>query len=155
MAEKENHAELIRVYSTDIPAKMNLKFGLARIKGINIMFSNAMCTLLSLDKNKKIALLTEDEIKRIEDFLSDPNKEGMPKWLLNQRKEYESGDDLHFVGKELDFNLLQTKRRLFKIKNYRGLRLKQNLPVRGQRTKSNFRRSKTLAAMKSKAGGRK
>ena len=155
MAEKVNHAELIRVLSTDIPATMSLRFGLARIKGISVMFANAMCVVLNLDKNKKIAELTEDEIKRIEDFLSNPNKEGIPTWLLNQQKEYETGENLHFAGKDLDFNLLKTKRRLFKLKTNRGLRLKQGLPVRGQRTKANFRRSKTLAAMKSKAGGRK
>lgn len=155
MAEKKNHAELIRILSTDIPANMSLRFGLARIKGINVMFVNAMCTLLKLNKNTKIAELTEDEVKRIEDFLSNPNKEGMPEWLLNQRKDYETGSNLHFAGKDLDYNLLQTKRRLFKLKTNRGLRLKQGLTVRGQRTKSNFRRSKTLSAMKSKAGGHK
>ena len=153
--EEKKVAELIRVLGTDINANASLLYGLAKIKGVSVMFANAACTILKMDKNAKIGALSEKEIEKIESFLSNPKKEGMPEWLLNQRKEFESGENLHINGKDLDFNLLQTKRRLFKIKSYTGIRLKAKLPVRGQRTKSNFRRSKTLAAMKAKSGGSK
>ena len=79
----------------------------------------------------------------------------MPEWLLNQRKDIFSGKNLHYNGKELEFNELQIRRRLLKTKSYRAIRTRDRLPLRGQRTKSNFRRSKTIAAMKSKSGGKK
>lgn len=147
----------IRIMGTGIDDSYTLLYGLSKIKGINVMFANAMCHVLELDKNKKIKDLSEKEIAKIEDFLSNPEtkKEKMPKWILNQRKDHETGKDVHIVGKDLEFNLLQLKRRLGKIKSYRGLRLRLGLPVRGQRTASNFRRNKTLASMKSKTGGKK
>lgn len=155
MGKQESNVEnVIRIMSTGISAHYNLLYGLSKIKGISIMFANAMCHTLKLDKNKKIADLKDEEITKIEEFLSNPKKAGLPSWLLNQRKELESGEDVHLASKDIDFNLLQLRRRLSKLKTYKGLRLRANLTVRGQRTKSNFRRNKTLAAMKSKRGGK-
>jgi small subunit ribosomal protein S13 len=71
------------------------------------------------------------------------------------RKEYESGKDMHLVSKDIDYNLLQHSRRMGKLRTYKSLRKRAGVPVRGQRTKSNFRRNKTLAAMKSKSGGKR
>lgn len=153
--EQKQQSELVRIMSTDINAKMSLLYGFAKIKGVNIMFSNAICNVLKLDKNSKISALSEKDIERLEEFLSKPEKSGVPEWMLNQRKDMETGKNLHFIAKDIEFNLLQLMRRLGRIKTYKGLRLRKNLPVRGQRTKSNFRRNKMIAAMKSKSGGKK
>ena len=140
---------------TDLRASSNLVHGFANIKGVNVMFSNAMCNVLKLDKSKKISSLSEKEIEQVENFLTNPKKEGVPNWMLNNRKSLETGEDIHLAAKDIDFDLIQTKRRLGKLKTYKGLRHRAQLPLRGQRTKSNFRRNKTLAAMKAKQGGRK
>lgn len=153
--DQKKQADLIRIVGTDINSELTLLYGLAKIKGINIMFSNAICNILKLDHNAKISSMTEKEVEKLEEFLSNPEKKGVPKWLLNQRKEYETGEDLHFVSKDIDFGMLKLRRRVGKLKTYKALRYRANLPVRGQRTKSNFRRSKTIAAMKSKRGGSK
>lgn len=43
MAKQEKKtAELLRVMGTDIPANLSLLFGLARIKGINVMFASTL-----------------------------------------------------------------------------------------------------------------
>ncbi len=147
-------AELIRVLGTDLKASAPIVFGLAKIKGVSYMFANATCVALGLDKQIKVGELSEKQIEMIEDFFSNPDK-NLPTWLLNSQKDVITGKNLHFNGKDLDFNELQLKRRLAKTKSYRALRHKARLPLRGQRTKSNFRRSKTLAAMKAKQGGRK
>lgn len=152
--EEKQQVELIRIMGTDIKAGSTLLYGFAKIKGVSIMFSNAICNVLKFDKNRKISSLTEKETEKLEEFLSNTKKEGIPEWLLNQRKDLETGENLHFVSKDIDYNLLQLRRRLGKLKTYKGLRLRAGLPVRGQRTKSNFRKNKTLAAMKSKKGGR-
>lgn len=156
MAKKEDKKQenLIRIMSTDINAEQKVIYGLAKIKGIGLMFSNALCEVLKLDKNTKIDSLKEKDIERIEEYLSNPQKTGLPNWMLNQRKEYTSGEDLHLISKDIDFNLLQLRRRVGKLKTYKSLRYKANLPVRGQRTKSNFRRNKMLASKKAKKGGK-
>lgn len=135
---------------TDIKASSSLLYGLAKVKGIDVMFANAVCKVLNFDRNKKVSTLTEQELEKIESFLSNPIKEGIPKWLLNHRREFVSGEDQHLVSKDIDFNQLQYTRRFNKLKTYKSIRRKAKLTVRGQRTKSNFRRNKTLAAMKSK-----
>ena len=141
---------------TDINGNSSILFGLAKIKGINIMFANALCHVLKFDKMAKISSLSEKDIEKIENYLSNSEMKEIPSWLLNKRKEAMSGKDLHFITKDIDFDLLQLKRRLAKLKTYKGLRHKAKLPLRGQRTKSNFRRNKTLAAMKAKqTGGKK
>jgi small subunit ribosomal protein S13 len=152
---KESVVNFIRIAGTDINERYTLLYGLARIKGVSVMFSNAMCHSLKLDKNLRIKDLSEEQIATLESFLSNPEKEGIPEWMLNQRKDLATGKNLHYNGKDIDFNLMQLKRRLGKLKTYRGLRLRLGLPVRGQRTKANFRRNKTLASMKSKTGGSK
>ena len=153
--ESKKEVNYIRIVGTDINADASLLYGLSKIKGVSIMFANALCHSLKFDKNAKISSLSDKDIEKLENFLSNPKKEGIPEWLLNQRKDLDTGDNLHFIAKDIDFNLLQLKRRLSKIKTYRGLRLRFGLPVRGQRTKANFRRNKTIAAMKAKTGGRK
>jgi small subunit ribosomal protein S13 len=155
MAKQEsNEKHLIRIMGTDINADLSLLYGLAKIKGVNVMFSNAVCAALNLDKGAKISSLSEEDVEKIEEFLSNPEMPGIPEWMKNQRKEYESGKDLHLTSKDIEFNMLQYRRRFAKTKSYKALRHKARLPVRGQRTKSNFRRNKTLAAMKAKRGGR-
>lgn len=153
--EEKKQINLVRIMGTGVNGEKTLMFGLSQIKGVSIMFANALTHVLKLDKNMKIAELSEKDIEKIEEFLSNPKKSGIPSWLLNQRKDYASGEDLHLATKDVDFNLLQLKRRLGKIKTYKGLRLRLGLTVRGQRTKSNFRRTKTLAAMKAKSTGGK
>ncbi len=146
---------IIRILGTDIPDTMNVFYGLSKIKGISYLFSNAVCQVLKLDKKKKISQLTEKEIETIETYLENPRDKKMPGWLLNQKFNPETGEDLHLAGKDLDFDGIQTRRKLAKLKTYKGQRLRFKLPSRGQRTKSNFRKNKTKASMKSKALGKK
>lgn len=152
--EEKQQAELMRIMGTDVRANSDILHGLSQIKGIGIMFSNAICHVLKLDKSRKFGSLTEKEIETVENFLSDPVKKGIPTWMLNNRQDFETGVDQHLIAKDIDFHQLQFRRRVSKLKTYKSLRYRANLPVRGQRTKSNFRRNKTLAAMKSKKGGR-
>lgn len=158
MAKNENKpqvAELIRILGTDIKSGLNLVYGLSKIKGVSYMFANAMCVSLKLDKNKKIGELSEKEIQDLETFFQNPEKKGIPEWMMNKQRDIVTGNTLHYNGKDLEFNELQLRRRLYKTKSYKAIRTRAKLPLRGQRTKSNFRRSKMFAAMKAKSGGGK
>ena len=60
MANKEKKsAELIRIMATDIPANHSLLFGLSKIKGIGVMFSNAICITLGYDREAGAAFTRE------------------------------------------------------------------------------------------------
>ena len=143
----KNSKQLIRILNTDISADKNIYHGLQKIKGISYSFANALCHNLKMDKKKTISDLSKEEIKNIEDFVKEPKTKT---WLLNSRKDYETGKDIHLSTTDLKFRLDNIKKRLMKIKSYRGLRLSVGLPVRGQRTKGHFRKGKGKSAVSGK-----
>ena len=138
--ESTKHEErVVRILSRDIEWKMTVYSGLAKIKGISLTFSNAICKKLKIDKKRKIGSLKEDEIKKIENFAKNP---ALPKYLLNRRNDFNTGEDNNLVGSDLELTKEFDIKRLKKIKSYRGLRHSINLPLRGQRTKSHFRKNR-------------
>ncbi|OYT36164.1 30S ribosomal protein S13 [Candidatus Pacearchaeota archaeon ex4484_71] len=141
---QEKHEDrVIRILSTDVEGKMSVYAGLSKVKGISWSFANAICSSLNLDKKKKIGLLSEAEIKKIEELVKEKK---IPTFLQNRRNDFESGEDRHLLGSDLELRTEFDIKRLKKIKSYRGLRHSSNLPSRGQRTKSNFRRNRRKGA---------
>lgn len=137
----EKHSErIVRILSKDIEGGMSVYSGLTKIKGISWGISNAICKKLHFDKRRKITSLTEDEIKKISEFMKNPQ---IPSYLLNRRNDFETGKNLHFHGTDLDFKKEFDIKRLKKIKSYRGFRHMAGLPSRGQRTQSHFRKKRS------------
>ena len=147
--KKKDYFSITRIMQTDIPGNKQVLVGLTYIKGISWSVCNAMCKILKIDIKKKIADLTEQEIEKITEFLKNPK---LPEFLLNRRKDFETGKNSHLIGTELDMKKEFDIRRLKKIKSYRGLRHAFKHPVRGQRTRSNFRskKGKTAVGVKKK-----
>jgi small subunit ribosomal protein S13 len=130
---------VVRLLSRDIEGKEDIYSGLTKVKGISWGMSNAICKKLGFNKRKKIGSLSEEEIKKIEDFMKNPN---VPSYLINRRNDFESGKDYHLIGGDLELKKEFDIKRLKKIKSYRGFRHMGGLPVRGQRTRSHFRKNK-------------
>jgi len=146
--QEQNEEKLVRILSKDIRGNMSIYSGLTKIKGISWGISNAICKKLKIDKKRKIASLSKDEIEKITNFLKT---EKMPHYLLNRRKDFETGEDFHLIGSDLDLKKEFDIKRLKKIKSYKGYRHLAGLPARGQRTRSNFRKNKLKrAGIKSK-----
>ena len=141
MEEKQTKQEdrIVRILSKDIEGKMKVYPGLTKIKGVSWSLSNAACQKLKIDKNKTIGTLNDSEIKKVEEFLKNPD---VPHHLLNRQKDRETGDDKHLTGVDLDLRKDFDIKRLKQIKSYRGFRHMAGLPLRGQRTKSNFRKNR-------------
>jgi small subunit ribosomal protein S13 len=140
--EDKDFRHLVRVLNTDLDGKKPILYALTKMKGIKYMFANAVCRKANVPLDKKAGFLTEAEVKALEDVLSNLPKAGFPTWMLNRRKDYETGEDKHLFGGTLDFTRDMDIKRMKKTKSYKGLRHQWGLPVRGQRTKSNFRKNK-------------
>ena len=134
--QKKEIASIIRIMQTDVPGNKKLLVGLTYIKGISWTISNAVCKILDLDPNKKIFELNENEISRLTEFLKNPK---LPVFLVNRRKDFETGKDRHLLTTNLEMTREFDVRRLKKIRSYRGLRHALGQPTRGQRTRSHFR----------------
>lgn len=146
----ENIKQLIRLAGADLDGAKSTYQALTKIKGVSYSISNTICTLLNLDKTKKIGLLGEKELNKITDLLKDPSKYNIKPWLLNRRSDYDSGKDKHLVSSDLQLRRDFDIKRMKEIKNYRGMRHAYGLPVRGQRTKAHFRKG-TAVGVKRKA----
>ncbi len=138
--EEKKHAErMVRILSQDIEGGMKIYPGLAKIKGVSWGLSNAVCKKLKIDKNRKIGSLTSDEIKKITEFIKNPE---VPEFIVNRRHDFETGKNKHLTGTDLELRTEFDIKRLKKIKSYKGIRHSAGLPVRGQKTKSNFRKNR-------------
>lgn len=153
-AERRKQEErIIRILQTDIDGKKQIYAALTKIKGVSWSLSNAVCKKLNLERRKKIGSLSQEEIKKVEEFIRNPH---VPEFLFNRRKDLESGRNMHLIGSDLDLRKEFDIKRLKKIKSYRGLRHALGQPTRGQRTRSHFRaKGKSVGVTKKSKIGKK
>lgn len=129
---------IVRIANTDVNGEKSLIHGLTTVKGIGLHMSTMVADLAGLDRMMKIGDLKDDQIEKIKDILDKLNKLG-PKWMLNHRKDYETGADLHLIGIDIDTRLREEINIMKKIRSYKGVRHEAGLPVRGQRTRAHGR----------------
>ena len=134
---------LVRICNADLDGNKQIVYGLTKIKGVNFMLANAICNLLNIDKKSKTGMMDKAVILKITEAVQNLKKLGIPDWMLNRRKDYETGENIHLLSSDLDFQKVGDIKRLMKIRCYRGTRHGSGLTSRGQKTKSNFRRTKT------------
>ena len=148
---KETKQEaLTRILATDIPSNLSIYAGLTKIKGISWALSGAICKNLGLNKHQKISTLSEAEIEKINAYLKNLPVTQFPSWLLNRRKDIETGQDMHLLATELDLQREFDIRKMKKIKCYKGIRHALGQPVRGQRTRAHFRKGRSIGVTRVK-----
>jgi len=121
---------MARFFGLVLPDSARVDYGLTLLKGIGWTTSKKALEVANVKASKRVKELTEEEIKKISVAIEK-----------NQKVE---GD----LREEITENI----KRLREIGSYRGSRHAHNLPVRGQRTKSNARtkrgKRKTVGALK-------
>lgn len=108
---------MARIAGVDLPRNKRIEIGLTYIYGIGRTASNEILEKARVDPSKRDTDLTEAELASIRDVVD---------------REYIVEGDLR---REVQMNI----KRLIEIGSYRGLRHRRNLPVRGQRTRTNAR----------------
>ena len=114
---------MARLAGVNVPSNKRLVIALSYIFGIGKKFSNDICTSVNIDKNKRVSSLTEDEIIKIRECI----------------------DKSYVVEGDLRRSVSSNIKRLTDLGCYRGLRHRNKLPVRGQRTHTNARTRKGKA----------
>ncbi len=145
---ERGYRHVVRIAETDVGGEMKVPWGLAEVKGIGYNLALHLCRVLKIDPDMKIGYLTDEELKKVEDALKNPRKYGIPSWMLNRRKDYSTGNDMHLVSSDLIFYVKQDIEREKKIKSYRGIRHSLGLKVRGQRTRTTGRVGGTVGVRK-------
>ncbi|HEX6474692.1 MAG TPA: 30S ribosomal protein S13 [Candidatus Limnocylindria bacterium] len=108
---------MARIAGVDIPREKRVVISLTYIFGIGPTSSRQILATAGVDEDRRVRDLTEDEVNRLRE-------------LVERRYKVE-GD----LRREVSMNV----KRLMEIGSYRGIRHRRNLPVRGQRTKTNAR----------------
>ena len=114
---------MARLAGVNVPSSKRLVIALTYILGIGKKYANDICTTVSIDKNKRVNDLTEDEIIKIRECI----------------------DKSYVVEGDLRRSVSNNIKRLTDLGCYRGLRHRNKLPVRGQRTHTNARTRKGKA----------
>ena len=111
---------MARIAGVNLPTPKRLEIGLTYIYGIGQPTAQKILAQLGLSPDTKVRDLTEDEVAKLRDYI-DANVQ---------------------VEGDLRRERTQAIKRLQEIGSYRGLRHRRNLPLRGQRTKTNARTRK-------------
>jgi small subunit ribosomal protein S13 len=109
-----------RIAGVDLPQNKRVEIGLTYIFGIGRSRSNLILSRAEVDVNRRVKDLTEDEVRRIRQIITDEGK----------------------VEGDLRKNISMDIKRLIEIGSYRGHRHRRGLPCRGQRTHTNARTKK-------------
>jgi small subunit ribosomal protein S13 len=128
---------MARIEGVDLPRNKRVEVGLTYLFGIGPTRSHQILAATKVNPDTRIKDLTESEVTAIREFV---------------QKNYKLEGDLR---RETQMNI----KRLIEIGSYRGLRHRRNLPVRGQRTRTNSRTrkgtKKTVAGRGRRRGGKK
>ena len=122
---------MARISGIDLPNAKRVEIGLTYIYGVGRKISNDILTKAKIDKDVRVRNLSDEQVNQIRTIIE---------------KEYQVEGDLR---RDISLNI----KRLMDLGNYRGLRHRKHMPVRGQRTKTNARTRKgprRLAVSKNK-----
>jgi small subunit ribosomal protein S13 len=111
---------LARIAGVNLPREKRLEVGLTYIFGIGRSTANEVLAALGLSPDTKVRDLTDEEVTKLREYI-DGNLQ---------------------VEGDLRRERTQAIKRLGEIGSYRGIRHRRNLPVNGQRTKTNARSRK-------------
>src|SRR3990172_8503858 len=108
---------MARIEGIDLPREKRVEIGLTYLYGIGLKSSQQILTATGVSPDRRIRDLTEAEVTALRDHIG---------------QNYTVEGDLR---REVQLNI----KRLTEIGCYRGLRHRRNLPLRGQRTRTNAR----------------
>ncbi|MEK6976692.1 MAG: 30S ribosomal protein S13 [Candidatus Thermoplasmatota archaeon] len=142
---------LVRIHNTDLDGKKPLTAALTYVPGVSHRMANVVAREAGIPATQRIGKLTDDQISAVTEAISALG-EVVPAWMLNRRKDVETGEDGHLVGTEIQIMLREDLNRLKKIRSWRGHRHERKLPTRGQRTKANGRFGSAVGVQRKDAG---
>lgn len=149
--EKDDFRYIVRIVNTDIDGNKPTVVGLQSIKGVGKRVAEIVVQRAGVDRLEKIGAVDEAKVEEMAKLIATYS-DYAPIWAINRQNDYETGEDQHIVGNDLEIFLKDDLNRLKMIRCYRGLRHETGHKVRGQRTRSNGRKGLTLGVSKSRPG---
>jgi len=142
---------IVRIIGTNIDGLKKLPIGLLKIKGINNRLADAIVKVAGFNPLMYVGNLTDAEIKKLENIIKEPSKFGVPIWLLNRRKDLETGKDLHLTGPDLTLSTRTGIKLMVESRSWKGVRHSLGLKVRGQKTRTTGRKGRVVGVRRKRA----
>lgn len=136
----EEFKHIVRIAGKDLSGERQIQLALSDLKGVNVTYARAVAYIAEINPFGKLGDLTKEQIELLEKILKNPSEHGIPSWMLNRRKDYETGKDLHLIGTDVTVSVRSDIGRERRIRSRRGIRHELGLPVRGQRTRTTGRK---------------
>ncbi len=147
--EDEDFNFIVRIANSDIDGQKRTVIGLQSIKGVGKRVAEIIAKRADVDPSLKIGSLSDEKVAELEKLVTT-FVEYAPEWAINRQNDYETGNDMHLLGNDLDLIQKDDVNRMKMIRCYRGIRHETHHKVRGQRTRSNGRRGLTMGVSKKK-----
>jgi small subunit ribosomal protein S13 len=144
------YKHILRIAGKDIEGSKKLIVALSEIKGVGYNFAQVLTQSLNINPNMRVGFLTENEIRDIEQAISNPARAGVPQWYLNRRKNMDDGSNHHLITSDLDFAASNDIEREKLVMSWRGYRHMFGLRVRGQCTRTTGRKGGAVGVKKVK-----
>jgi small subunit ribosomal protein S13 len=145
----DNFKFIVRMVNTDINGELSVLIGLTRIKGIGLRAAQTIAKLAGIEFGFQMGMLDDAAVAKLEETVNS-YVELVPSWMVNRQHDWESGDDMHLVGIDVDIVLKDDINRMKMIRCYKGIRHERGQKVRGQRTRSNGRTGLQMGVIKKK-----
>ena len=144
----QEYRHIVRIAGKDVPGAKKMIIGVSQVRGMGYNFAKAILDVLKIDQNSNIGFLTESQVEQIEKVMRDPSSISIPSWFLNRRKDMDSGENLHLITSDIEFNVRNDIEREKNTNSWRGFRHTYGLKVRGQRTRTTGRKGGAVGVRK-------
>ncbi|HVL87414.1 MAG TPA: 30S ribosomal protein S13 [Candidatus Thermoplasmatota archaeon] len=145
--EKPDFKYIVRIANTDLNGQHRIEVALSHIRGVGPRTAGIVADRVGVARNEKIGNLSDEQVTVLETTVGSLATL-LPPWLANRRSDYETGENLHLNGTDLDTRLRDDLNRLKKIRSYKGVRHETGQKVRGQRSRSNGRTGLTMGVQR-------
>jgi len=140
---------IVRMSGKNLDGDRKIINAISNLKGVGDNLSYILLKSLNINTNLRIGSISDKEIALIESKLKIIHELNFPKWILNRRKDMDTGEDKHYIGSDLDFNIKLLLDSEKNMGSRRGLRHMLGLRVRGQRTRTTGRKGRKVVVTKS------
>ncbi len=150
--EEEGVRGIIRLAGKDVRGNLPLSRALNSVRGIGHSLRKVVAKIiaaeLNVDSEIKVGKFTDAQIEKLDAILANLQDRGIAPYLLNRRKDSETGKDVHNIMNDLVFAQRQDIENEKKLYTWRGYRHAYGQKVRGQRTKNTGRKGMSLGVIR-------
>ena len=133
----------VRIGKTDLDGTKSVERALIELNGIGRRAARIIAQKAGVDRTATFGRLGDEKIDNVVGVVESYASE-VPEWMVNQRKQFYTGETAHETGNDLTMSLRRDVNRMQMIRSYKGVRHERGQKVRGQRTRSTGRTEGTV-----------